>query len=300
MGILVTGASGFVGSNLVRRLVADGGGGGEREVTALVNRGDIAVPGVRVVRGDITDPDLRLEGGFEVVYHLAAATPLEKDGRVQRQVNVEGTANLFERIRDGAASVVYVSGLGVFGDASGRIIDESTKRDPDTHYAKTRLEAEEYLAKGCGEHSIGFSVAYLGEVYGNGGWFASQLAGRLRRGRFRLPAGGNYHRSFVHVDDAAGALAAMGEGRPRHRSFIVTDSEPAPFRDFVNFAADLMGVRRPGGVPAFVARALLGGDAVRLLTTPVRASNKRISGLVRMRFPTYREGLPQVLSGAGG
>jgi len=294
MDVLVTGASGFIGSRLVSRL-AEGG----HSVTALVNKNDIQVPGIRIARGDVSDKSLEFDGGFDVVYHLAAVTPLQRDRRIQQRVNFDGTANLFDKVRDRARHVVYASGLGVFGDSSGRVIDESAEKNPDTEFAKIRLAAERHLEKRCGEASIGFTAAYLGEVYGNGGWFAAQLVDRMKKGKLRMPGAGNYFRSFVHVDDAVGALAAIGEKRRRDEGFIVADSQPVLFMDFVNFVADKIGVRRPGSVPGFLARAVLGGDAVKLLTAPTRASNKKISGLMEMRFPTYREGVAQVLADIG-
>jgi len=293
VNILVTGASGFIGSELVRELAGRG-----HSVTALVHKNNLAVPGARVVRGDVSDAGLSIEGSFDLAYHLAAVTPLEKDKKVQQRVNLGGAVNLFERIRERTRNIVYASGLGVFGSVPGQLIDETTAKNPDTHFARIRLEAERHLEKGCREHSIGFSVAYLGEVYGNGGWFASHVVERLRAGKFRMPKSGDYLRSFVHVEDAARALAAIGEGRPHNESFIVADSQPALFRDFVNYAADRLGVRHAGSAPGFVAKMILGGDALKLLTTPTRASNKKISGLVELRYPTYREGLAQVLAGA--
>jgi len=294
MNVLVTGASGFIGSKLVGRL-AEGG----HAVTALVNKNDISVPQIRMVRGDVSDRSLAFDGDFDVVYHLAAVTPLQKDRKVQQRVNFGGTVNLFDKIKDGSRHVVYASGVGVFGDSSNQIIDESAEKNPDTEFAKIRLAAERFLEKKCREASIGFTATYFGEVYGNGGWFTAQLVDRMKSGKFKMPRAGNYFRSFVHVDDAVSALVAIGEKQRRDEDFIVADSQPALFRDFANFVADGIGVKRPGSVPGFLAKAVLGGDAVKLLTTPTRASNKKISELVEMKFPTYREGLAQVLADIG-
>lgn len=299
MDVLVTGASGFIGSRLAGMLAAGG-----HSVTAVANRRVVTVPVARVVRGDVTDASslsaLASGGGWDVAYHLAAVTPLERSKRIQRRVNLGGAANLLEAIGGRAKHVVYASGLGVFGGADdpGRVISEGTARDPDTGFARIRLDAERLLEEGCRASSAGFSAAYLGDVYGDGGWFAAQLIGRLRKGTFRMPKSGDYVRSFVHVDDAAGALAAIGEKRLLGESFVVVDSEPAPFRDFVNYAADRIGAKRPGGMPGLVARAVLGGDAARLLTSHTRASNEKLRGVAGIRFPTYREGLDAVLGRA--
>ena len=79
---------------------------------------------------------------------------------------------------------VYVSGLGVFGDVGNQIINEKTPLKPHTDYSKIRLEAQQYLELNCKKNSIPFSVVFLGEVYGNGGWFTSQIINRLKKRTF--------------------------------------------------------------------------------------------------------------------
>ncbi len=289
MNVLVTGASGFIGSNLVKKLRDN-----NHTVTALVNQNDVTVPAVKIVRGDIAESLLVFEDKYDIVYHLAAVTPLEKNKKVQQKINFKGTINFYNKIKDTTNHLVYVSGLGVFG-RTNHIIDESTAKNPDTDFAKIRLAAERHLEKECTEKNIGFCVAYLGEVYGNGGWFTSQILPRLKKGKFKMPKSGDYFRSFVHIDDAVNALYAIGQ-RQSDESFIVTDSNPALFKDFINFTADKVGVSHPGNIPTFLAKAVLGGDFIKLLTTPTKASNKKISEIIKIKFPTYQEGLTQVLA----
>ena len=76
---------------------------------------------------------------------------------------------------------------------------------------KIRLDAQRFLEEKCKENSIPLSVAFLGEVYGNGGWFTSQIVKRLEKGNFKMPKGGNYYRCFVHVDDVVDSLIAILE-----------------------------------------------------------------------------------------
>ena len=290
--VLVTGAGGFIGSRLAKDLVEKG-----HSVSAIVHENEIHNESLKVFHADFTDSNFSIpEQTYDVVYHLAAASPMEKNKKILKKVNYEGTVNLFEKIKDKTKFLVYTSGLGVFGDAGENLIDENTPLNPHTDYTKIRLEAQRYLESHCKENSIPFTVAYLGEIYGDGGWFTSQIIERLKNGKFRLPKSGNYYRCVAHVDDAVSALVAIGEKQKYNDSFIITDSNPVLFKDFINFTCDKLGVKHPGGVPTFLAKAVLGGDFVKLLTTSIKTSNEKISNVYEFHYPSYKEGIEAIIS----
>ncbi len=292
LDVLVTGAGGFIGSRLAKDLVEKG-----HSVSAIVHENEIHDESLKVFHADFTDSNFSIpEQTYDVVYHLAAASPMEKNKKILKKVNYEGTVNLFEKIKDKTKFLVYTSGLGVFGDAEENLIDENSPLNPHTDYTKIRLEAQRYLESHCKENSIPFTVAYLGEIYGDGGWFTSQIIERLKNGKFRLPKSGNYYRCVAHVDDAVSALVAIGEKQKYNDSFIITDSNPVLFKDFINFTCDKLGVKHPGGVPTFLAKAVLGGDFVKLLTTSIKTSNEKISNVYEFHYPSYKEGIEAIIS----
>lgn len=292
MAVLVTGATGFIGGKLVERLVRRGD-----SVTVLVRSGVFPISQVKVVNGDLTYPDFVFpDDEYDVVYHLAAAWPGEKDKKIQKKVNYDGTVNLFSKVKDKTKFFVYVSGLGIFGDPKESIIDENSGLNPNTEYAKMRLEAQRYLEDACKQQGIPFTVAYLGDVYGNGGWFKSMLIDRLKKGSFRIPGSGNYYRSFVHVDDVVSALVAIAEKNQVNQSFIVTDSNPIVFSEFLNYICTNLGVKLPGTIPVLLAKAVLGSDFVNLLTTSIKTSNAKILKICDFLYPSYQDGIDTVLS----
>jgi len=288
--VLVTGATGFIGSKLVDKLVNRGA-----EVTCLVRQGAITNPAVKTVTGDLTYPDFILPDEYDVVYHLAAAWPGEKDKKILKSVNYDGTVNLFSLVKKKAKFIVYVSGLGVFGNPENNIVDENSPLKPTTEYAKIRLESQKFLESNCKEYGIALSIAFLGDVYGNGGWFKNIMIERLKKGSFRIPSSGEYYRSFVHVDDVVSALVSIAEKNVTNQYFVITDSTPVRFKDFVNLVCKELGVKVPGTIPTILAKAIMGSDFVNLLTTSIKTSNMKIVKICDFVYPTYRQGVPSTI-----
>jgi nucleoside-diphosphate-sugar epimerase len=119
---------------------------------------------------------------------------------------------------------------------------------------------------------------------------------RLLKNTFRLPKNGEYYKGFVHVDDAVGSMISILENASKDETFIVSDSIPTTFREFTDFTSDQIGVKHPGSVPVFLAKAVLGGDLIKLLTTSMKVSNEKISQIYDFQFPSYKEGIPNVIS----
>ena len=290
--VFVTGATGFIGSKLVEKLVEK-----QYNVTSLIRKGKTSHPKSEKIIADLTDSNLSIPlEQTDCVFHLASHTPLEKNKKILDKVNLQGTKNLFEQIKDKTKSMVYISGLGVYGETGDTVVDESFPYNPNTDFVKIRLEAQKFLEENCKNAGIDFSVIHFGDVYGMRGWFYEFMIKRLLKNTFRLPKNGDYYKGFVHIEDAVGAMISILEKKSKDETFIVSDSTPAKFREFTDFTADQIGVKHPGNVPVFLAKAVLGGDLIKLLTTSMKVSNKKISQIYDFQFPSYREGIPDVIS----
>lgn len=290
--ILVTGATGFIGSRLVSSLVEK-----KYSVSSLIRKGKSGHVKSKNMIGDLTDSKLDIPNTeFDCVFHLASHTPLEKNKKILEKVNLEGTKNLFSHIKDKTKAITYISGLGVYGETQDGIVDESFLYNPNTDFVKIRLDAQRFLEKNCKELGINFTVIHFGDVYGSGGWFYEVLVKRLLKNTFRLPKEGDYYKSFLHVDDAVGSMISILEKNTVNETYIVADPTFVKFKEFVDFTADSIGVSHPGTIPMFVAKAVLGGDLIKLLTTSMKVSNKKISQIYEFKFPSYRQGIPNVIS----
>jgi nucleoside-diphosphate-sugar epimerase len=290
MKVLVTGAGGFIGSKLAKKMISEG-----HEVYGTFHKSQSQTDGIKVINVDLTSQDFEiLDTKFDVVFHLAAATPLIKDKKKQKRINYDGTVNLFNKIRDKTDFIIYVAGLGVFGNPDG-IVNEQSPIKPDTDFVRIRLDAQKFLEESCKNNNIGFSVCYFGDVYGEGGWFSEMIVNRLKNGTFKIPGKGDYERCFLHVDDAVGILLSIAKNNLREQSYVCADSTSVTFKEFVDYTADKIEAKHPGGIPMFLAKGVLGGDLVKLLTTPMKISNQKVSQIYSFVYPSYKEGIDSIL-----
>jgi len=291
MKVLVTGAGGFIGSRLANKLVLEG-----HQVFGTIHDSPSQVNEMQIINVDLTENGFEIpDEKFDVVFHLAAATPLVKDKKKQKKINFDGTVNLFNKVKDKTDFIIYASGLGVFGNPNG-VVDEQSPIKPETDFVKIRLDAQKFLEQSCKDNNIGFSVCYFGDVYGDGSWFTEMVVKKLKNGMMKVPGKGDYVKCFIHVDDAIGILTTIAKNNLRDQSYVCADSTSVTFKDFVDYTADKIGAKHPGGIPMFLAKGVLGGDLVKLLTTPMKISNQKVSTVYDFIYPSYKDGIDAILN----
>jgi nucleoside-diphosphate-sugar epimerase len=240
MHIAITGANGFVGSELVRQASAAGW-----DVTGVVRSeagaATVAGAGGRPVMAELSSPGLaRAFAGAQAVVHLAQiGSP--KPGQTLEAVNVGGTRDVLEAARAMAVPrLVYFSGLGVvrYGQAP-RCSNE---------YFLSKLSAEVLLYSSDRE-VVAFRPSY---IVGPGDGLVRSLTEEMARGVVEWPGDGRYRLQPVAVADAAAAVLAAAalppseDRRTRHRAVDLVGPEPLAYADFVErLAAALRAQGRP-------------------------------------------------------
>lgn len=169
MSVLVTGATGRVGSRLVRRLCHEG-----EEVRILVRDPAKAEPlvalGAQAVVGDIVDGEAVASAakGVSAVVHLVTIFR-SLPGEDIDEVNVKGTADLAEAaLREGVERFVYCSTNQVYGPGRGRPAVETDEPDPDRPYSITKTAAERSLLRLHREQGLPLRIFRPPVIYGDG------------------------------------------------------------------------------------------------------------------------------------
>jgi UDP-glucose 4-epimerase len=224
MNVLVTGGAGYLGTELIDRLIVD------KTVHSIVVYDNLSRanynlfigerkqghPKIRFVKGELLDSrGLRNAlKGIDVVYHLAArvTTPFANaDAHLYEQINHWGTAELIYAIEESDVKrFIYTSSAGVYG-SSDQAVDESVAPNPKTFYAISKLRGEEHVRRlmdkmdtyifRCG-NAYGYSRSMRFDAVINRFVFEANFEKRIT-----IHGNGEQSRSFIHIDFVSLALA---------------------------------------------------------------------------------------------
>lgn len=248
--VLVTGATGFLGSHLARRLAAGG-----HEVHALARPGSglehLKDLPVRRVEGDLSDAGSldRAAEGCEVVFHAAAVLGFRKGlDQLQQEVNVLGTRRVCRAaLRAGVRRLVHVSSVAAVGiPEEGSIADESTpftREAERTAYARTKHAAEIEVLEAL-EDGLDAVTVNPGVIFGirPNRHHTLNLLETLAAGRLpAYPTGGT---CWVWVEDVVGGILLAWEKGRRARRYIL-GGENLPYRVFMRTVCRAAGSRPP-------------------------------------------------------
>jgi UDP-N-acetyl-alpha-D-quinovosamine dehydrogenase len=300
--VLVTGATGFIGSALVESLLRRG-----EAVRALGRRA--AADGPAALRRVVV-PDLRshsdwrpLLDGVAAVVHLAGAAHLPRgaDRSVFESSNAVATERLAAAAaRAGVRRFVFVSSAKVNGERSGgRPLSEDAPVDPQDGYARSKLDAERRLLAVARSSSLETVILRPPLVYGPGVKANFLALLRLVDKGVPLPiAGIRNRRSLVYVGNLTSAIAAcLAHPAAAGETFFVADEESVSTPELALALADALG--RPArlfSVPPAVLGALASlagqGERFRRVSESLELDTARIRSLLGWRAPhAFSEGI---------
>jgi ADP-L-glycero-D-manno-heptose 6-epimerase len=198
---LITGASGFIGSNLVNNLLDMG-----HEVTCI---GRIDEQPVRCLSYTFHDINWKSIGQIDGIFHQAAITNTLHPNKTDfNLINFEYTKSLFEAAKHNVKSIVYASSCGVYGDVPTPFREDGPTK-PLNLYSQSKLDLDQWAMKWSLANRVKVVGLRYSNVYGAGeshkGKSASmiyQLAKSISRGiRPRLFEHGEQKRDFVYIED---------------------------------------------------------------------------------------------------
>jgi UDP-glucose 4-epimerase len=253
---VVTGAAGFIGSNLVTRLAKELGVnaiGLDNEQTGDWSRVD--VPCTRIDRDLVATTADELQSlleGNDVLFHLAAEKYNSSSSTPQRviDVNISATHRLFSAAATvGLRKVVFTSSLYAYGSLGPGRMKEDQLPAPTTTYGVSKIAGEHLLRVVSAEHDLDWTVARLFFVYGprqwaRGGYKSVVLSNfeRIRRGEPPTIFGdGNQTLDYVYVDDAIDALLAMCEAKHRGITYNVGTGRGISIRELTDLMLEVAG-----------------------------------------------------------
>jgi nucleoside-diphosphate-sugar epimerase len=246
---LVTGATGFTGSHLVRRLAERA----EDAIVALVRASsdttELEALGVECRQTDIRDYDSvrRNFGEPRRVFHVAAAFRTEHADQDEfRRVNVDATRHLLRCAEStGVERFVHCSTVGVQGEIDDPPADEEYRFNPGDHYQETKLEGE-LLARSAAERGVPVSIVRPVGIYGPGDRRFLKLFRPVSRGRFVMIGNGEVLYHLTYVDDLVeGILLAASRPEAVGEAFTIGGPRYTTLNDLVALIAEVVGTRPP-------------------------------------------------------
>lgn len=272
MKVALTGASGYTGGHILKRLLARGD-----SVKALVREGSITpelrASGAELVTGVLGNKDdaRRLVSGCDALMHVAAVyrTAGHPDS-YYREINVEGTRKLLEAaLEAGVRRFVHTSTVGVHGDVSHPPADENAPLAPSDIYQETKAEAEAMAREFGKTHPIEVAIVRPGAIYGPGETRLLKVFRSIARGRYAVVGSGKPHYHLVYIDDLVdGFLLALDRPEAAGETFIIAGPRAISQNDLAREVAQATGGSIwPLHLPAWPIQRL--GDVVEAICIPL-------------------------------
>ena len=259
MTILVTGATGFLGSALTTELVK------QKQTVRILARDEQKAraqfgDAVMIMRGEITDVEQvqRAVDGATTIYHLVGRLyhpnmPAES----YHSTHVEGTRILLDACKGQKQlqRIVHCSTTGVYGVTGKTPAAEDAPFAPTNPYEATKLQGELLALKAYKEDGLPVSVVRPGLVYGPGDLHLHGLFSSIKKGVFRVIDGGKALLHPLYIDDMTKAFLLCA-GRPEAigKSYNIAGAHPVTIRELSTAIAHSMDRELPkGSIPFWLA-----------------------------------------------
>lgn len=254
--LAVTGARGFLGSHLVRRIVDEGGG-----ALSVVRSVPSAATSSDVVAMDrlLADPS-RLDGADALIHAAAIRHRHGADARAYRATNIDLVEALLRASAGRVGRFVFVSSVGVYGFPDDLPVTERTPLAPRTLYSQTKIEAEKLVRSLAPQLGLPYTIVRPTIIYGPGdtNGMLDKLVAMVRARRYLVVGSGDNSLHHTYIDDVVdGVLTLARSAAAKDDDFIVAGPETITLRRLSELVAEELGVRLwPVSVPLGIARSV--------------------------------------------
>ncbi len=263
MKVFITGATGFIGTHLVRRLTQT-----EHQMRCLVRTPAKARRlkelGIETTLGDVINPSSLREGmqGCDSVIHLAGLYSWwEKDKDIFRDIHVTGTRNVLEAALDTAVvKVVHVSTPLIYGQPAASPFTEESPVGPVrfSEYARTKYQAEQIAWQLYEQRGLPLVVVYPGAVLGPGDITPSgQFINDFIHGRIPVAGFAKSTMTWVHVRDVAEAIVRALEKENNIGEKYLLGKYSLTLQEYMALLSEISGVPLPRWIPDSMVMAVV-------------------------------------------
>lgn len=302
MKVFLIGGTGLVGSYLLPKLIENG-----HEVYALTRDaskiGKIGKLGAYGILGDIRNPlffKKLLPDEPEIIILLAM--PGVRPGQ---RITASRKAELRSETNDFFRKSIYLATsfdcpLILPGGTSYRTENDELADEtwPILRKGLTEIgsDTDEMVNEAIRSGYPRVIQLIFGKIYGNGGLFRFMYNMAEKRRSMIIGKGDNYIPN-IYAGDAANAILKAIEKMPVGEKFIIADDTPVSQKDFSIYMAELMNKKKPGHIPAFIIRFILGKELYEVIKMNCKVSNAKAKKMLdwQPQFPSYKEGLKETI-----
>ncbi len=242
--VLITGATGFLGKQVVREFIKQG----NYKITAtdipLSSFCQFYHDSIRCIRSDITKKNTLIDivKDHDLLVHVAGLVDLNCRKKLLHAVNHKGVKNIYEAARDSnIKKAIHISSIGVYGKNEGMLLPEHAEKKPKNNYEKSKWKGEQEAFKFS--EDIEVVAVRPSTVYGKGSLHSAALPMLNMMEKKVLP----YFRqgpslSHIHVEDAARAIVFLAENDKAKGAYNLADSRPLNSYEMFSSLAEPLGI----------------------------------------------------------
>jgi len=303
MKVFLTGATGFMGSAVLKRLVKAG-----HTVKGLVQdehmAEDVRKWGGKPVVGDLMAPAKWEEEVKDSDAVISATSPYKVGEKLsineaarRAESHAETVKNLLHASTGGHVQAVVLSyHVTAFGNQGDRWASEILTIDP-TGLARPVAGSYWDIEKTARKLGLNVIEVFPGWVYGPGSWFKEIVVEGIRNGTARIVGAGTNHMSLIHIDDLAEGYKLILDKMPIGERFCLVDGNPVTQSDLLHYVANEMMVNAPQGEDYTLFAKEYGEILAEAFDSSVRVTNTKAKNELGFRpvYEHFHEGIPQVL-----